>query len=335
MKEKNVNDLVSVIENGSYQEIENLLPLVNKIYNFDVLDIIGASFIKHRDICLQLIENEKLPENILNYFIENCSFEEFMFALSRSDEYLTYESLRSFAHKEEYLQQIVQSNNTENILRITRIPDMPLSIQIYLLSCGNDKLTQSFLEHNYEFAELIVEFIIFSKNKKWYQWALEDKYKHLRVINSKLNMSISTELEDKIVNSNDEEIINFAIDGCRLPDPYKILKLGNPKLIEKLVQSRYYQEIINWAIENDREDLLSIVIEEHFMAFPIPKTVLEKKHNLMQQYIQKLQNYATELQTEYQLGNISLDCFDLLKFLLKKYNIPHEYTDNGIPVISK
>ena len=59
MKEKNVNNLVSVIENGNYQKIENLLPLLDKIDSCTAQYNISASFIKHRDICLKLIENEK------------------------------------------------------------------------------------------------------------------------------------------------------------------------------------------------------------------------------------------------------------------------------------
>lgn len=93
MKEKNVNNLVSVIENGNYQEIENLLPLLDKIDSCTAQYNISASFIKRRDICLKLIENEKLPSYILSDFINDCSFDEFMLVLSRSDEYLTYERL--------------------------------------------------------------------------------------------------------------------------------------------------------------------------------------------------------------------------------------------------
>ena len=99
------NSQLAIIENGSYQKIENLLAQLDSIDDDTLKDDILFSLNKRKDICLKLIENEKLPEVTLEGFIKDCSFEEFMLILSRSDEYLTFGNLCSCSYRKEYLQQ--------------------------------------------------------------------------------------------------------------------------------------------------------------------------------------------------------------------------------------
>ena len=312
------NSQLAIIENGNYQEIENLLTQVEDINNGDIL----IPLAKRKDICIKLIENEKLPETTIREFLKDCSFEEFLLIISRSPEYLNYGMLCDCCNKKEYLQQIVQSNNTEHILHITRLPTLPLNIQIYILISGNDELIRPYLEYNDEFDEAIQKIIIFSKNKKWYQWALK-----LDEHNSKMYVEPSDAFEDEIIKSGDEEIISFAIDVCLLSNPMKIIELNNPKLIENLVRSFPYEAVTSWIIKNKREDLLSIMIEEHFLNDRLPEALLKfKKHKFMQQYIEKLQNYATEQQVKYQKPNKCLDHKGLQE-ILKYYEIPYKRID--------
>ncbi len=288
--EKGKNSQLAIIENGSYQEIENLLAQVKDIGNNDIL----VPLAKRKDICIKLIKDEKLPETTTKEFIKTCSFEEFLLLLSRSDEYLTCGMRCACSTRKEYLQQIVQSNNIENILRIVCIPYLPLNIQIYILTSGNDELIQSFIKGSDEFDETIEKLIIFSKNKKWYQWATEDR-------DYKMYVEPSDKFEKEIIESNDEDIICFAMDVCLLPNPLKIIELNNPKLTEHLVYSFPYNDVIDWVIKNKREDLLSIIIEEHFMDERVPEALLKfKKHKFMQRFIQKLQDYAAKRQAEDQ-----------------------------------
>ena len=137
----------------------------------------------------------------------------------------------------------------------------------------------------------------------------------------------SDAFEDEIVKSGDEEIISFAMEVCLLPNPMKIIELDNSKLIENLVRSFPYYDVTSWIIKNKREDLLSIMIEEHFLDDRLPETLLKfKKHKFMQQYIEKLQNYATEQQVKYQKTHTYLDHKGLQE-ILKYYEIPYKRID--------
>ncbi len=314
------NSQLAIIENGSYQEIENLLTQLEDINNGDIL----IPLAKRKDICFKLIENEKLPETTVKEFLKDCSFEEFMLIISRSSEYLTYGMLCDCRNKKEYLQQIIQSNNTEHIRLITRIPSLPLNIQIYILTSNNDELIRPYLEYNDEFDEAILKIIIFSKNKKWYQWALkQDEH------NSKMYVEPSDALEDEIVKSGDEEIICFAIEVCLFNNPMKFIEIGNPIFIENLVHSFPYEAVTSWIIKNKREDLLSIMIEEHFLDGRLPEALHHfKKHKLMQKYIEKLQNYATEQQAKFQEPYDFVSNKELEK-ILKYYEVPYKHVDKN------
>ncbi|MBE6453890.1 MAG: hypothetical protein E7017_03275 [Alphaproteobacteria bacterium] len=307
----------AIMENGSYQEIENLLMQVKDIGNDDIL----VPLANRKDICAKLIENEKLPESVVKEFVKTCSFEEFLLLLSRSNEYLTYEILCACGTRKEYLQQIVQSNNVENILRIARIPYLPLNIQIYILTSSNDELIRPFIKYNDTFDETIEKLIIFSKNKKWYQWATEDRDYCMYV-------EPSDKFEEEIIESGDEDIICFAMDVCLLPNPLKIIELDNPKLTEHLVYSFPYNDVIDWVIKNKREDLLSIIIEEHFLDERVPEALLKfKKHKFMQRFIQKLQEQATKWQTEEQRMYFSRS--KELEKILKYYDVPYKAIDKS------
>lgn len=314
------NSQLAIIENGSYQEVENLLTQLEDINNDDIL----IPLAKRKDICIKLIENEKLPETTIREFLKDCSFEEFLLIISRSSEYLTYGMLCDCCNKKEYLQQIVQSNNTEHIRLITRLPSLPLNIQIYILTSNNDELIRPYLEYNDEFDEAIQKIIIFSKNKKWYQWALKnDEY------NSKMYVEPSNAFEDEIVKSGDKEIISFAIKVCLFENPMKFIEIGNPTLIENLVYSFAYNDVTDWIIKNKREDLLSIMIEEHFLEQRLPEVLLKfKKHKFMQRFIQKLQDYAAKRQAEDQ-EEWKFVKLQGLEQILKYYDIPYKVVNKS------
>lgn len=313
--EKIKNSQLAIIEKGNYEEIENLLTQIRDIDNGDIL----IPLAKRKDICIKLIENEKLPETCISEFIKDCSFEEFILILSRSREYLTTRMLRDCCTKTEYLKQIIQSNNTEHILYITSGTILPLNIQIDILISGNDELIRLFFEHNDYIDEEIQKIIIFSKNKKWYQWA---------TCRNQMFIQANSEFEDKIIQSNDEEIINFAIKVCRFDHPMKFIELGNPKVTENLVRSFYDDDVANWIISNKREDLLSIMIEEHFDDENFSPKILFKfnKHKFMQQYIEKLQNFVAGLPKKDQERWYFTRTKELEQ-ILKYYDIPYKVRD--------
>ena len=132
-------------------------------------------------------------------------------------------------------------------------------------------------------------------------------------------------LEDDIITSDDEEIISFAIDVCLFENPLKIVELGNPRLTEKLVHSFAYEKVTDWISKNKREDLLAIMIEEHFLDEKLPETLLKfQKHKFMFQYIQKLQHYAASEQIENQ-EECKFVNVKGLEQILKYYEVPYKH----------
>ena len=122
--EKIKNSQLAIIENGNYQEIENLLTQVKKFNNDDIL----IPLAKRKDICIKLIENGKLPKTTAIEFLKDCSFEEFLLILSSHLVYLISDISKAYYNKKEYLQQIIQSNNTEHIRLVCRHISLPLNI---------------------------------------------------------------------------------------------------------------------------------------------------------------------------------------------------------------